>query len=74
MMGQALKVQTPTYWKAFTDKLKKLYITQWKGFRQDEMCAATLVLEGSEKVLILINFCGQVLPSSEIFRKFVFFF
>lgn len=50
-MGQALKIQTPSYWKAFTDKLKKLYVTQWKGFKQEEMCAATLVLEGSEEVL-----------------------
>jgi len=48
-MGQALKVKTPSYWKTLMDTVKKLYITQWKGFKQDEMCAATLVLEGTEE-------------------------
>ena len=47
VMGQALKLAPPNQLRAFADKLKKLYVTKWKGYDPSEMCAATLVLEGS---------------------------
>ncbi|KAJ1349667.1 Alkyldihydroxyacetonephosphate synthase [Parelaphostrongylus tenuis] len=46
-MGQALKLEVNSYWAALKSSLSRLYITKWKGFHIDEMCAATCVFEGS---------------------------
>ncbi|KAJ1355156.1 Alkyldihydroxyacetonephosphate synthase [Parelaphostrongylus tenuis] len=47
IMGQALKLEVNSYWAALKSSLSRLYITKWKGFHIDEMCAATCVFEGS---------------------------
>ncbi|CAD6197581.1 unnamed protein product [Caenorhabditis auriculariae] len=47
VMGQALKVANNSYWDTFKSSLSKMYITKWKGFKVDEICAATCVYEGS---------------------------
>ena len=47
VMGQALKIANDSYMKAAVDMAKKLYVTKWKAFDPAQMCAATLVLEGS---------------------------
>ncbi|XP_017299522.1 alkyldihydroxyacetonephosphate synthase, peroxisomal-like [Diaphorina citri] len=36
----------PGYLELLTDGLKKLYVTKILGFRDDEMCAATVLFEG----------------------------
>uniref|UniRef100_F1KYD5 Alkylglycerone-phosphate synthase n=1 Tax=Ascaris suum TaxID=6253 RepID=F1KYD5_ASCSU len=46
LMGQALKLEE-TFWKSLSSKLAKLYVTRWKGFKIEEMVAATIVYEGS---------------------------
>jgi alkyldihydroxyacetonephosphate synthase len=69
IMGQALKVKTPSYWKTLMDTVKKLYITQWKGFKQDQMCAATLVLEGTEEVRQLLI---SILSAAKRFLPYIF--
>jgi len=51
VFGQALKPGASSYWKAFSDKLKKLYITQWKGFNVKDICAMTLVFEGTKETV-----------------------
>lgn len=50
VMGQALKLAPPSYLRMFSDKLKKLYVTKWKGYDPAHMCATTLVFEGSTEV------------------------
>ncbi|XP_064396861.1 alkyldihydroxyacetonephosphate synthase, peroxisomal-like [Halichondria panicea] len=45
-MGQAMKPAVSLF-KSFTDALKKLYITKFKGFDPYEMVACTLLFEGS---------------------------
>ncbi|KAJ1355149.1 Alkyldihydroxyacetonephosphate synthase [Parelaphostrongylus tenuis] len=47
IMGQALKLEVNSYCAALKSSLSRLYITKWKGFHIDEMCAATCVFEGS---------------------------
>ncbi|KAE9419776.1 hypothetical protein Angca_005885, partial [Angiostrongylus cantonensis] len=47
IMGQAIKVEVNSYWAALKSTLSRFYITKWKGFSVDEMCAATCVFEGS---------------------------
>ncbi|MFH4975664.1 hypothetical protein AB6A40_002373 [Gnathostoma spinigerum] len=47
IMGQALKLAPKSYWEALSSKVSKLYVTVWKGFKVDEMVAATIVFEGS---------------------------
>jgi alkyldihydroxyacetonephosphate synthase len=45
-LGQVMK-PAPSVFTAFTDSLKKLYVTKFKGFDVDEMAACTLLFEGS---------------------------
>ncbi|WKY03083.1 hypothetical protein Q1695_016407 [Nippostrongylus brasiliensis] len=47
IMGQALKVASTSFWASLKSSMSRLYITKWKGFHVDEMCAATCVFEGS---------------------------
>eukprot|EP01135_Chromosphaera_perkinsii_P008723 Nk52_evm56s1444 gene=Nk52_evmTU56s1444 len=46
--GLALKPKASSAFKSFADKLKKLYVTKYKGFKPDELCVATLMFEGDE--------------------------
>nr|CAD66418.1 alkyl-dihydroxyacetonephosphate synthase [Suberites domuncula]CAD79441.1 dihydroxyacetonephosphate synthase [Suberites domuncula] len=51
-MGQAMKPAASVF-KSFTDALKKLYVTKFKGFDPYEMVACTLLFEGAaEEVAI----------------------
>ncbi|CAI5444597.1 unnamed protein product [Caenorhabditis angaria] len=47
VMGQALKIASDSWWHSLKSTVSKLYITSWKGFRVEEICAATCVYEGS---------------------------
>uniref|UniRef100_A0A7E4VL31 Alkylglycerone-phosphate synthase n=1 Tax=Panagrellus redivivus TaxID=6233 RepID=A0A7E4VL31_PANRE len=49
IMGQSLKVAVDSFWKDLVSKISKIYITKWKGFKIDEMCAATCVFEGTNE-------------------------
>jgi alkyldihydroxyacetonephosphate synthase len=48
MFGQALKPTEPSSWKALLAKIAKYYITNVKGFKPDEICAATCLFEGDK--------------------------
>jgi alkyldihydroxyacetonephosphate synthase len=52
VFGQALKPAPESYLAALSGTLKKLYVTRWKGFNVDEMCAMTVVFEGSEEEVV----------------------
>ncbi|XP_054713669.1 alkyldihydroxyacetonephosphate synthase, peroxisomal-like [Uloborus diversus] len=47
--GHALKPQSASVMATLFDHLKKLYITQIKGFDVHKMCVATLLLEGKKE-------------------------
>ncbi len=50
-------MEASSYWNMLMDAVKKMFITQWAGFKWDQICGATLVLEGTKEVgqlLILI--------------------
>jgi alkyldihydroxyacetonephosphate synthase len=49
VMGQAMKLKSHSLWHDITSSLSKLYVTTWKGFKVDEMVAATCVFEGSSE-------------------------
>ncbi|PIC41188.1 hypothetical protein B9Z55_008695 [Caenorhabditis nigoni] len=49
VMGQALKVASDSWWASLKSSVSKMYITSWKGFKVDEICAATCVYEGSRE-------------------------
>ncbi|PAV84383.1 hypothetical protein WR25_07820 [Diploscapter pachys] len=46
IMGQALKTEDNSWWHSLKSSLSKMYITKWKGFSVDQMCAVTCVYEG----------------------------
>ena len=54
-MGQALKPPGPLEGTAFRwqsdllDKTKKYYVTEYRGFSQDALCAMVLLFEGSDR-------------------------
>jgi alkyldihydroxyacetonephosphate synthase len=51
-LGQVMK-PAPSMFGAFTNSLKKLYVTKFKGFDVDKMAACTLLMEGTaEEVAI----------------------
>ncbi|KAL6725734.1 hypothetical protein Aduo_007767 [Ancylostoma duodenale] len=47
IMGQALKVESKSFWASLKSSMSRMYVTKWKGFHIDEMCAATCVFEGT---------------------------
>jgi alkyldihydroxyacetonephosphate synthase len=47
-LGQVMK-PAPSVFGAFTNSLKKLYVTKFKGFGVDQMAACTLLLEGTSQ-------------------------
>ncbi|XP_030642242.1 alkyldihydroxyacetonephosphate synthase, peroxisomal [Chanos chanos] len=50
--GHALKPQVSSIFTSFLERLKKFYITKFKGFDPQHLCVATLLFEGDrEKVL-----------------------
>lgn len=49
IFGQALKPETASFVSGFFDQLKKLYVTNFVGFKVDQMCVVTLLLEGGKK-------------------------
>jgi alkyldihydroxyacetonephosphate synthase len=57
ILGQALKLAPDSYFQSFGDKVKKLYVTKWKRYNPEHMCAATLVLEGSKEVCYSVREC-----------------
>ena len=46
-MGQAMRIQSSSVWHSLGVRAARLYLTQWKGFRIDQMVAATCLFEGS---------------------------
>uniref|UniRef100_A0A183TXD1 ATP-dependent (S)-NAD(P)H-hydrate dehydratase n=1 Tax=Toxocara canis TaxID=6265 RepID=A0A183TXD1_TOXCA len=77
MMGQALKSEVKSFWESLSTKLAKIYLTKWKGFKIEEMVAATIVYEGSaeevgvqEKKLALIADKYGGLPGGEESGKY----
>ncbi|KAI6176913.1 Alkylglycerone-phosphate synthase [Aphelenchoides bicaudatus] len=49
IMGQSMKTESTGFFHNLSSALSKAYITKWKGFKIDEMVAATCVFEGSEE-------------------------
>lgn len=49
VISQGFKKGHLTIWRKLTDQIKHLYITSWKGFHPDEVCAMTLVFEGTKE-------------------------
>ncbi|CAI4230594.1 unnamed protein product [Auanema sp. JU1783] len=49
IMGQALKTAASSYWAGLKSNMSKFYVTSWKGFKVDEMVAATCVFEGTRE-------------------------
>ncbi|CAJ0942711.1 unnamed protein product, partial [Mesorhabditis belari] len=49
IMGQAMKTENKGLWTGLKASASKMYVTWWKGFKVDEMVAATCVFEGSEE-------------------------
>nr|CDJ91270.1 FAD linked oxidase and FAD-linked oxidase domain containing protein [Haemonchus contortus] len=47
IMGQALRLAPKSYWDSMKHSIGRAYLTKWKGFHADEMCAATCVFEGT---------------------------
>ncbi|XP_065920530.1 alkyldihydroxyacetonephosphate synthase, peroxisomal-like [Dysidea avara] len=46
LLGQAMSPAS-SLWKSFTDKLKLVYLTRFKGYEVDKIAACTLLLEGT---------------------------
>ncbi|KAK6035459.1 FAD linked oxidase protein [Cooperia oncophora] len=47
IMGQALRLASNSYWTALKHSMGRMYLTKWRKFHIDEMCAATCVFEGT---------------------------
>ncbi|CAJ0578791.1 unnamed protein product, partial [Mesorhabditis spiculigera] len=47
IMGQAMKTEQKGVWAGLKAKASKFYVTWYKGFKLDEMVAATCVFEGT---------------------------
>ena len=47
--GQALKAEGGTYFKAFLDGFKAMYLTKFKGFDPNKLSVATLLFEGTRE-------------------------
>ncbi|KAK5973335.1 Alkylglycerone-phosphate synthase [Trichostrongylus colubriformis] len=45
-LGQAMSTSS-SYWASLKRSMGMMYLTNWKGFHKDEMCAATCVFEGT---------------------------
>ena len=56
LFGQALKPEEGNGWTKFMDKVKKFYLLNIKGFKQDDMCAATCRFEGEKEI------CARIYP------------
>ena len=50
-MGRVLKPGGEGKFAAFMDYVKKIYVTKIKGFEPTEMCACTLLFEGTNKLV-----------------------
>jgi alkyldihydroxyacetonephosphate synthase len=48
--GQALKPEAASIFQSISDSFKRFYITKMKGFDVNEMCVATLLMEGTKEV------------------------
>lgn len=57
LTGQALKPEANSIWISMKNFFKKLYITKLKGFRVDEMCVATILMEGTLEVFVIFKSC-----------------
>ncbi|KAI1293627.1 Alkyldihydroxyacetonephosphate synthase, peroxisomal [Halotydeus destructor] len=55
IFGQSLKPEADSIFSTITDKIKKLYITAIKRFDVGKMCVATLLFEGSEEQVELLE-------------------
>jgi len=49
--GQALRPATEGFLAILGEQFKKLMVTKWYGFDLEQLCAATLVFEGSKEVV-----------------------
>lgn len=47
--GYAIKPASDSLLTSLVDRLKKLYVTQIKGFHPDQMCILTLLMEGTKQ-------------------------
>lgn len=59
-IGQGFKKGHLTIWRKLSDLIQRLYITAWKGFDPNQVCAMTLVFEGSKDVSYALNGVSQL--------------
>lgn len=52
-IGHALKPESSSVISALADQLKKIYVTQIKGYDVHKMCVVTLLFEGNKAVGII---------------------
>ncbi|KAI6235440.1 Alkylglycerone-phosphate synthase [Aphelenchoides besseyi] len=49
IMGQSMKTESNSWFHSISSALARAYITKWKGFKIEEMVAATCVFEGTDE-------------------------
>lgn len=67
--GRGFKPGELTLWRKLKEQLQHLYITSWKGFDPNEVCAMTLAFEGSEEVGVVqtsMTLEVRVVPFQEV--------